>query len=109
MKRAVMMVLLTSLMVGFAAIASAQTATPRIDAREMRQQFRIREGVRSGELTRGETMRLRAGEGRIHRMEYRAKADGRVSGWERHRMNRALNRESRMIYRFKHNGRVRSC
>jgi hypothetical protein len=109
MKRAVMMVLLTSLMVGFAAIASAQTATPRIDAREMRQQFRIREGVRSGDLTRGEAVRLRAGEWRIHRMEYRAKADGRVGAWERHRLNRALNHESRKIYGFRHNGRVRSC
>ena len=108
MKRAVMMILLTSLMVGFATLASAQSATPRIDRREMRQQFRFRDGVRSGELTRGEAMRLRAGERRVHRMEYRAKADGRVSGWERHRMNRALNHESRMIYRFKHNGRVRS-
>ncbi len=107
MKRTVMMVLLASLMVGFAAVASAQ-GTPRIDRREMRQELRIRQGVRSGQLTRGEAMRLRAGERRIHRMEFRAKVDGRVSGWERHRMNRALNHESRMIYRFKHNHRART-
>ena len=34
-------------------VAAAQSATPRIDRREARQEARIHQGVRSGELTRG--------------------------------------------------------
>ena len=108
MKRTAMMLLLASVMAGFAAIASANTDTPRIDRREWRQHVRIHQGVRSGELTRGEAMRLRAGERHIGRMEYRAKADGRMTPRERVRINRAESRESRAIWRMKHNGRVRT-
>ena len=108
MKRTVMMLMLASLMVGFAAVASAQTASRRIDRREMRQEYRIRQGVRSGQLTRGEAMRLRGGERHIRRMEWRAKADGRFGRWERGRVWRAENRESRRIWRLKHNHRVRT-
>ena len=86
-----------------AAVASAQTATPRIDRREARQHARIHEGVRSGELTRGEAGRLRAGERHVDRMETRAKDDGVVTPRERARIGRAQNRESRRIYRLKHN------
>ena len=86
-----------------AAMASAQTATPRIDRREARQEARIHQGVRSGELTRGEAMRLQRGERHINRMEGRAKADGVVTLRERERIGRAQNIESRRIYRLKHN------
>ncbi len=43
-----------------ATVASAHGATPRVDRREARQSERIRDGVRSGELTRGETRQLAA-------------------------------------------------
>jgi hypothetical protein len=86
---------------------SASTATPNIDRREARQEWRIRQGVRSGRLTRGETRRLQRGERHIRRMELRAKANGRVTPRERRHMERALNRESRRIHRLKHNGRMR--
>jgi len=86
-----------------ATVASAQDWTPRIDRREARQEARIHQGVRSGELTRGEAMRLRAGERHIGRMEMRAKCDGRVTLRERARIAHAQNRESRRIWRLKHN------
>ena len=91
-----------------ASVAGAQTATPRIDRREARQHQRIRQGRRSGELTRGEQVRLRAGQRHIRRMEMRAKRDGRVTPMERRRITRARNRESRRIGRLKHNGRSRT-
>jgi uncharacterized membrane protein YebE (DUF533 family) len=81
----------------------AQTTTPRIDHRQVRQEARIHQGVRSGELTKRETMRLQAGERHIQRMKMRAKADGVVTPTERARIGRAQNRESRRIYRLKHN------
>jgi outer membrane biogenesis lipoprotein LolB len=91
-----------------AGVASANTATPRVDRREWRQHQRIREGWRSEELTRGERARLRAGQRRVHRMEWRAKRDGHVDRFERRRLNRAENRQSRRIYRLKHNRRSRT-
>jgi hypothetical protein len=90
-----------------ASVASANDSTPRVDRREARQHARIRQGVRSGELTRGEAMRLRAGQAHVRRMELRAKSDGRVGPRERVRLERAQDRQSRHIYRLKHNGRVR--
>ena len=99
---------LTLMLAAFAAtMASAQTATPRIDRREARQEARIHQGVRSGQLTRGEAMRLQRGERHIDRMESRAKADGVVSLRERARIGRAQNNESRRIYRLKHNNITR--
>jgi hypothetical protein len=99
---AMLALVLVALSAGF-----ASAATPRIDRREVRQHARIHQGVRSGELTRHEARRLRAGQRHVHRMERRAKADGVVGPRERARMTRAQNHQSRAIYRLKHNARVR--
>ncbi len=96
-----------ALLAALAVPAHAGTATPRVHRREARQQARIAQGVRSGELTRGETRRLERGERRIHRMERRAKSDGVVTPRERRHMNRALDHQSRRIWRARHNARTR--
>jgi hypothetical protein len=106
MKRTIVTTLIALFALGLAGIASAGTATPRIDRREMRQDTRIDRGVRSGALTPREQARLRAGQAHIDRMEARAKSDGFVSMRERRHMERALNHESREIRRLKHNRRV---
>lgn len=103
MKRIQAMVLAMVLAVSIASVASANDQTPRVDRREARQQYRIGQGVGSGQLTRGEARRLERGERHIRRMERWAKADGRVTPRERMRLHRALNHESRRIYRLKHN------
>ena len=107
MKRTWMIAVLAAAMTSFAGFALAQSATPRIDRREARQHTRIHQGVQSGEVTRGEAMRLGAGQRHVHRMELRAKSDGQVTMRERRWINRVQNRQSRAIYRMKHNGR--SC
>jgi hypothetical protein len=107
MKTRSKVVLALAMLIAFAGVASASTATPNIDRREARQEWRIRQGERSGQLTRREARRLQRGERHIRRMELRAKANGRVTPRERRHMERALNRESRRIYRLKHNGRMR--
>ena len=86
-----------------ATMAMAQSATPRINHRQVRQEARIHQGVRSGELTRGEALRLQAGERHIQRMKFRAKSDGAVTPRERARIGRAQTQESRRIHRLKHN------
>jgi hypothetical protein len=107
MKRLVTLILFAALTVVSVNVASADVSTPRVDRREARQHARIHQGVRSGELTRGEAMRLRAGQGHVRRMERRAVSDGRVGPRERARLERAQDRQSRRIYRLKHNARVR--
>ena len=88
-------------------MAQAQTHTPVINRHERNQERRINQGVRSGELTRGEAHHLRAEERNIRAEKRMAKADGRVTPAERRQIRRDENRTSREIYRDKHNGRVR--
>lgn len=114
MKRITMMGLTAALLVAFASLAladgtpsKASTATPRVERREARQHARIRQGVKSGELTRGEAANLRHGQRHVARMERRAKADGVVTPAERARLNHAQNVQSKKIYRKKHNARTR--
>jgi len=79
------------------------TATPRVHRRQVRQQERIAQGVRSGQLTPRETAQLERGQGHVDAMKARAKADGVVTPAERARLAHAQNVQSRRIYRDKHN------
>ncbi|HZP00571.1 MAG TPA: hypothetical protein VFD30_09785 [Terriglobia bacterium] len=83
------------------------TRTPVVRNRQIRQQQRIKQGVRSGELTPAETRRLEREQGRIQADKLNAKADGTVTPQERARLQREQNRASRDIYRLKHNQRTR--
>ena len=76
--------------------------TPYVDRREHREQQRIRQGVRSGELTRREARGLEREQARIRGYEWYAKSDGHVSLAERRRLDHMLDRASRDIYRQKH-------
>jgi hypothetical protein len=85
--------------------AHAQTATPRIDKREDRQEARIQQGAASGTLTDRETQRLEHQQGRIDRMQDRAAADGQVTHKERAKITAVQNEANRDIRRKKHNRR----
>ena len=82
------------------------TYDPRIERREDFQQERIRRGIESGELTRGEARYLNREQERINRAEARMMADGRLDPRERQRLNQMQNQASRDIYRLEHNGRT---
>ncbi len=106
MKKVLSVSLVSMVMVALTiSLASAGTATPRVEKREARQQARIAQGIRSGELTPHEAARLENGQARVDRAEDRAKADGRVTPRERMRLNRMQNHQSRKIARLKHNER----
>jgi GGDEF domain-containing protein len=104
------------LILAFTAVATLAGAVPLTTAaqaqvpavRDQTQQGRIAQGVRSGQLTPGETARLEHREGRNGRMQARMHArDGAVlTPHDRRVAQRHLNRTSRAIYRAKHNGRV---
>ncbi|MFL6215221.1 MAG: hypothetical protein ACJ74J_15160 [Blastocatellia bacterium] len=81
--------------------------TPYIDRREHREQQRIRQGVRSGELTRRETRRLEMEQAHIRGYEWYAKSDGHVSRAEHRRLDHMLDRANRDIYHQKHDGQDR--
>jgi hypothetical protein len=85
----------------------AQSKTPVVDQREKNQQARIKEGVQTGEVTRGEARRLEAQQGKIKADEMVAKSDGKVTNAERRQLKREQNRASKNIYRKKHNGVTR--
>jgi uncharacterized membrane protein YebE (DUF533 family) len=82
------------------------TATPVAKHRQVRQQRRIAQGVKSGQLTPHETARLEHGQAHVARVEARAKADGNVTPAERAHIQHAQNVQSRRIYRAKHNQRT---
>jgi hypothetical protein len=83
---------------------SLASGAAEVDRRERRQQERIADGVRSGELTPRETARLERKEARINREIERDRAanGGTLTPAERRRINRQQNRLSRQIYREKH-------
>ena len=74
-----------------------------INQREHNQRVRIRNGIRSGELTARETGRLVREQAQIRRMEdrFRDSGDG-LSPRELLRLQRELNEANRHIYRQKH-------
>ena len=82
-------------------------AKGEINQRKENQQDRIAQGVKSGQLTAGETARLEGREAHINRQEARMKAanGGRLTPGDRAKINREQNRTSRAIYRDKHNAR----
>lgn len=94
-------ILLTSAIV-LATSATALAKTPVINDREHHQQVRIRQGVRSGELSGREAFRLEREQAAIRVKEARAKADGDVTFRERVRLQRELNQANRHIRRQKH-------
>jgi len=106
MKRITSMLFALALVGACATAAGAQSFSPRVDRREARQESRIRQGFRHGQLTQREAKRLQRGQRHVHRMEWRSGRDGRLSARERARIERIQDRQSRRINRLRHNGRM---
>lgn len=99
------------LVVGLAIVAAAGVSVPAaaqsIHQREQRQEQRIRQGERSGQLTPAEARRLHFLEARLHRTEARMRwrNGGRLTPYERRRLASMEQRDNAEIYRLKHNWR----
>ena len=106
MKRILSLVVISLLALGFAICLAQGTQdkskTPVIDKREQNQKSRIKEGVKSGELTKREAARLAAEQRKIKKDEAKAKADGTVTPEERQKLRREEKRASKDIYKQKH-------
>src|SRR6202034_4935230 len=90
------------------ALTTTGAFAQNIHERKFDQQERIAQGVRSGELNRGETRNLEFREASVNREEYRMRpADhGRLTGRDRAELTCRQNRVSNAIYRDKHNGYI---
>ena len=90
---------------GALALPAIAQSNQEINARKENQQDRIAQGVKSGQLTAGETRHLEAREVHINRQERRMRAadGGHLTAADRAKINREQNRTSRAIYRDKHN------
>src|SRR5215813_10095410 len=106
MKKNIIVAGLVLVFLGLASVTNAQTKTPNIHKRQERQQARIANGVKSGELTAKETEHLAAREAKIQHDKKEAKADGKVTRKEKAKLEREENRSSRAIYRQKHDAQV---
>jgi hypothetical protein len=80
----------------------ASSPARSINHLEHREQVRIRQGIRSGELTRQEARRLEAEQARIRVNERYDRSDGKLTLKEREQLYKQLHHASRDIYRQKH-------
>ena len=80
-----------------------------VGKREGKQQERIAQGMKSGELTPSESARLERNEAKINRQvaNDRKANGGKLTQQEKAQVNREQNRESKQIYRAKHNNKTR--
>ena len=93
----------------FTTLAHAQESNRTINAHRSEQQQRIGNGVRSGQMTAGETTHIEHQERALNHEErnMRAADNGRLTRSDRSTLQHQQNQESRRIYRVKHNARVR--
>jgi hypothetical protein len=90
-------------------VGLAQASGRTIQNRKYDQQGRIAQGVRSGQLTRGETRNLERREASVNREEHamRRADGGHLTAGDKAALTRRQNRVSGSIYSDKHNARVR--
>lgn len=93
---------------GMAVALSLAMGLPALAARpmrrEVRQQARVDQGVRSGQLTRAEALRLERAQARLDAKlrRQRARNGGRLTPAQRREAKREQDRLNRQIYREKH-------
>jgi hypothetical protein len=80
-----------------------------VNARQQNQQDRIANGVKSGELTPKETVKLEKQQQHIDNQEKRDMAahNGHLTKAEQNKLNREQNKASKDIHKDKHNAAVR--
>src|SRR5579859_2015276 len=88
-----------------AAPAPAEKPKPTVEQRKENQQDRIASGVKSGQLTAGETKNLEKKEAAINKETAadRAANGGKLTAAEKKQVNRKQNQMSKQIYDDKHN------
>jgi hypothetical protein len=79
----------------------------QVNGRETRQQDRIANGIKNGQLRPGQTARLERGEQRLQRNERRdmAKDNGHLTKQDQRQLNHEANNMSKRVYHDKHSNK----
>ena len=101
--------ILTAGLAGSAFAADNDDHKPTIQERKHNQQARIRQGEKSGQLTRSETRHIERQEHALNKEERQMRREdgGKLTGQDRAKLNRRQNHLSKEIYKDKHNDRKR--
>lgn len=104
--------MMKSISLAVVAVVGLMMATPaeagRADRRQVKQQARIVQGVKSGELTKAEAARLEAQHVALKREIRQDRADdGHLDAAERAKLERQQDRLNHRIYNQKHDGQSR--
>jgi septal ring factor EnvC (AmiA/AmiB activator) len=91
---------------GGTTVGKPGTRTPAVKHRMKRQKHRIKQGVKSGQLTKDETKELVQDRKALRDEIKDAKSDGVVTKDERKDIHKDMNAESKKIYDLKHNEAV---
>ena len=94
-------------LVTFCAVGFSQTTKKKVNKRQVNQQQRINEGLRTGELTKKEAVQLEHQQKNIQQTKKAAKADGVVTKKEKAIINAKQNNASKNIAKKKHNAKDR--
>jgi hypothetical protein len=87
------------------AMAHPKHADNGVRERIERQEMRIKQGVRSGQLTRHEAKRLKHNQRDVSLLYKQLRRDGRLDRLDRKLLRRELDRNGKLIKRLKHNQR----
>lgn len=99
MKRVLLSVAAASAVLVALPVAANAAPWQSINERQAKLERRIERGVRTGDLTRPEAVRLRAEFRDLERMEIRyRRTEGGLSNWERRDLDRRFDRLSQRIY-----------
>lgn len=96
--------LITAALLATSAGAFAQAGTAGSVQRDVNQQERIEQGLKSGQLTTQEAGKLEREESHVDKLQAQALKDGKLTPAEKARLEAAQNKTSRDIAAAKHNG-----
>lgn len=112
MRNKLIAIAITGLLTATAFGDTTTTPTKRphhIQQRKHNQQARIHEGVKSGELTKGEAKHIEKQEHALNKEERQMRKEngGKLTAADRAKLNRQQNHLSKEIYKDKHNNKKR--
>ena len=97
-------ILATAIAIGFAGCAAfAQTTAPSTVQRDVNQQTRIEQGLKTGSLSTAEAARLEKQQSQIERLQARELKNGKLTAAERARLTAAQDKASHDIHAAKTN------
>ena len=99
--------ILTAIMMVSLFISVDMAQAGRVGKKQIKQQKRIHQGLKSGELTRKEALRLEREQRRIQKTKQEALKDGELTPEERLRLERQQDRANRHIYCLKRNEKAK--